>query len=66
MDNMSETISVPVPQDAGSSKIVDPDVGVETTADLTCLVADQSRVENEEIDFEVKNVEIIIWFISQV
>lgn len=52
MDNMSETISVPVPQDAGSSKIVDPDVGLETTADLTCLVADQSRVENEEIDFE--------------
>jgi hypothetical protein len=53
MENMSDTIPVSVGMEAGSSKDVDP--AVETTADLTCIVTDQSRVENEEIDFEVRN-----------
>ena len=62
MENMSETIPVQVTQDAGSSKVVDPDKSVETTADMSCIVTDQSRVENEEIDFEVGLLESFILF----
>ena len=52
MENMSDTIPVQVAQEPTSSKVVDPEL--ETTADMTCIVTDQSRVENEEIDFEVR------------
>ena len=43
-------ITPPTESEVGSSKIADT---VETAADLSTIVTDQSRIENEEIEYEV-------------
>ena len=56
---MSDTIPVSVhpavaDQEPCSSKSDNVGGGVETTADMSCIMSDQSRYDNEEIDFEVQ------------
>ena len=54
MDNMSQTFVSPVTAPSTSdSKLLDP--VIETTADISSLISDQSRIVNEEIEFEVRN-----------